>query len=679
MLDERRALTTLAQRAGVQLAYVDPFDVRRVASADGLVATLAALGIPIERPDQASDVIAWLDDREGSRLIEPVEAVWNERRRAIPVRTRDASVTLIIENGASAQLPVKPHLRGPGGVVRLPHLLEPGVHELVVEDGARTDRCTLLLAPRRCWAPEDERPWLGVWLPLYAAWDARRPTATFETLAELGEWSHSAGCDVLGALPLLPMFLDEPFDPSPYSPISRLFWSELYVDTGASGETSATPAGPGSVDYRAVWRERWAQLCARAGSVSAAEREQVEACARAEPRLERYARFRGAMRKIGLPWSRWSDAERECPPSDEADRFSFLWAQLEARRQVRSASSFGHGLYLDLPIGVSRDGFDPFEHPDLFAMDATAGAPPDGFFASGQSWGFSPVRPRVSRESGHAWFRDSIRHHMSEAGALRIDHVVGLHRIYWIPPGAEPTEGVYVRQPFDELYAILSIESHRAQCRVIGEDLGLVPGEVRRAMARHGVLGMCVGQFEFGTEAETAIPDPAGAGGADGGASRIACLNTHDMGPFPAYWTDADVEPNVRLGVFDEARAREEAAHRARVREALSAACGLSDDAEWDEALRAVLTALAGRHPALLLVTLEDLLGETGPQNVPGVDPALLDPWRRRARAPVDVIKDDAAIADLIRSLRDALDHAPAGAGGGRVGRAGRLVSGGPA
>jgi 4-alpha-glucanotransferase len=199
-------------------------------------------------------------------------------------------------------------------------------------------------------------------------------------------------------------------------------------------------------------------------------------------------------------------------------------------------------LYLDMPLGAHGDGYDVWRYRELFALGASGGAPPDPVFTQGQDWGFAPVHPQRSRERGHAYLRAYLRHHLRHAGMLRIDHVMGLHRLYWVPRGQPASQGAYVTYPAEEVYAMLSIESHRHQAVIVGEDLGTVPPEVSRSLKRHAVGGMFVAQYEFCLPPKPVLrPVPRNV---------VASLNTHDMPPFHAYWRGLDIEDRRALGLI---------------------------------------------------------------------------------------------------------------------------------
>ena len=268
---------------------------------------------------------------------------------------------------------------------------------------------------------------------------------------------------------------------------------------------------------------------------------------------------------------------------------------------------------------MNPDSYDLWRERRSFAPGISAGAPPDVFFTKGQDWGFPPLHPENIRADGYRYLRDYLRHHMQYAGLLRIDHLMGLHRLYWVPQHLGPREGVYVRYPAEELYAIYSLESNRHRTVLVGEDLGTVPDYVRPAMAKHSVHRLYVAQYE-------AQPEPERAAAAAGSLGAIASLNTHDMPTFTAFWTGADLKDRQEMGLLDEAGVRKESERRAAIRAGmihrLRDAGWLGRDEDVQAVLRACLQLLANSDAEVVLANLEDLWGATEPQNRPGT-------WRR--------------------------------------------------
>ena len=485
---------------------------------------------------------------------------------------------------------------------RLPFTVPPGYHRLSLtlsptEHGRRKVRATtrIIAAPRLAWgagrgSPRDvptrngreaigrfspsqrppqrsrsfpdrrenggsnSRAW-GVFLPLYALRSRSSPgTACFSDLAALMNWVADFGGSIVGTLPLLAAFLDKPFEPSPYLPVSRLFWNELYVDLtripglegsaedlGVLGSPQRSPRpgtesvfleGGNLIAYRQVTSfkrrvlEHLARRCLDEGS---RQRTELLEWVAANPDVRDYARFRAVVEGLGTGWPHWPprmrDGDlREGDYDPEAELYH-VYVQWLADRQLRAVvrtRSDGGGLYLDMPLGVHPLGYDVWRYRDVFVTRADCGAPPDYFFPHGQNWGFPPMHPELIRERGYDYYIACVRNQLRFAKVLRLDHVMGLHRLYWIPKGLGAGEGVYVLYRAEEFYAILALESHRRQALLVGEDLGTVPRYIRRDMARHGIRRMYVLQLEFNPEAgprSTGMPERReGADSAEGGA-----------------------------------------------------------------------------------------------------------------------------------------------------------------
>ncbi len=447
----------------------------------------------------------------------------------------------------------------------------------------------MIAAPRRAFGTAGEMPPLwGVFLPLYAlstraSWGA----GDLSDLGRLIDWTAGLGGGVVATLPLLAAYLEEPCEPSPYSPASRLFWNELYLDPRACPELDAAPAARRLVDSPELRREVEAlraaplvdyprlmalkrrvceEMAHRFFSRPSARQEELARFVKAKPEVETYAAFRAVLDRRGEAWPRWPERLREgalaAADYDEEDRRYHLWVQWAMSEQMRAlaldARRRGPGLYLDLPLGAAGDSYDVWRQPRLFARDATAGAPPDTFFTKGQDWGFPPIDPERQRRQGYAHLVDCLRHHLEHAGMLRIDHVMQLHRLFWIPRGMGAADGVYVRYPAEELYALLSLESHRHRAAIVGENLGTVPPEVGEAMGRHGILGMYVAQYELQPGNEGRLRTPP--------ADSAASLNTHDMPPFAAFWKGDDIKDLEDLGLYDAAQAHGEGERRRAIR-----------------------------------------------------------------------------------------------------------------
>jgi 4-alpha-glucanotransferase len=331
------------------------------------------------------------------------------------------------------------------------------------------------------------------------------------------------------------------------------------------------------------------------------------------------------------------------------------FAQWRIERQLQEVAAGARtkemGLYLDLPIGVHADGYDAWRFQDLFVDATSVGAPPDIVTTSGQDWGFPPLHPEALRESNYAYVRDYLHHHLQIASVLRLDHVMGLHRLYWIPQGGTAHDGVYVRYPFEELYAVHSLESHRHQAVIAGEDLGIVPSEVARNLNHHGVTRLYVLEISLhGPPEQPFLPIRRHV---------AASIGTHDLPLFAAWWQDLDIEGRLRLGVLSEERAAIEREERKPKRAEMVAYLrekGHLDPGEdgLEAILHALLAALGSSDAEWVVVNLEDLWLEDRPQNVPGTTAEQHPNWRRRARYSLEQIKDLEQVEEALRRVEEA-------------------------
>jgi 4-alpha-glucanotransferase len=495
-------------------------------------------------------------------------------------------------------------------------------------------------------------------------------------LEALAEWSAEQGGVVVATLPLLTAFLDEPFDPSPYAPASRLFWNEFYVDVTRVPELQQCPAAQTLlesaevqreiaalrssplVDYRrqmAIKRRVLEELArsfyAEPSARGAAFRHFVES----HPAVEDYARFRAIGERLRTPWPQWPQPLRdgtlpEGDGSDEAGRYHF-YVQWLAHEQLQAlaekAKAHGPGLYLDLPLGVHGYSYDVWREREAFAVDAAGGAPPDAVFTKGQDWGFPPLHPERIRTQGYRYVVAYVRHHLRHAGLLRIDHVMGLHRLFWVPRGVSASEGAYVQYPAEELYAILSLESHRHTAMLVGENLGTVPPAVNASMVRHRIHRLYVVQYEL-----PSVPHrpPRAVSSAE-----VASLNTHDMPPFAAFWQGLDIQDRFELGLMDEAGRRRERQNLAAMQEALGSFLRQKgwlqeETIDLQAILRACLSYLAASPARVVLVNLEDLWLEKLPQNTPGTGEERPN-WRRKTRERFEAWCQQPQVVSVLQTI----------------------------
>lgn len=689
-MDFRQGLEALAPLYGIELSYHDIHGQRISASTDALIAMLGALGCEIT---SKADIEEAIDARHRARLtraLSPIQICW-DGLFAVRLRARRdeaqerAAVELTLESGEQQRFDLaldscsELDHRHHGGVHYVDLCLEPpttlpeGYHQLVVSVGGREHRCALWAAPRRAYSNDDERGW-GIFAPVYALRSERDAgIGDFEDLRSLARWVAEEGGSTVATLPMLPTFIEGPFDPSPYAPISRRFWNELYLAIDQLPELPQSPRAREMlqstgfrrsletlrsgqwVDYQAVFEQKRRTLreLSRVAFETPSLRAEIEKALESRPDIVDYARFRALLDRENRPFHQWPQALREGRLEGEAipeETFRYhCYSQLRAEEQISklSASSRDDGvsLYIDLPLGSHSDGYDAWRHRGELLAGTSVGAPPDALFEGGQDWGFAPQHPERSSAVGHAHWLACVRHAMRHAGILRIDHVMGLHRLYCIPHGIDRKEGLYVRGPYAELYAALSIESHRHKTYIVGEDLGTVPDAVREGMTEHGLGRLFVLQYE---------PTPAPGQRVDVPEGAVASVNTHDMPTFSGYWGGRDLQARLDLGHLDADEVQSSRESRVYERERLERwleQAGLLQHPSSDrELLRAQLELLARSDARLVLASLDDLLGEVEPQNLPGTGPEHPN-WRRKYRIRIEEL-EDAELHGFIAALQ---------------------------
>jgi 4-alpha-glucanotransferase len=665
--DPFASLAALADAVGIETSFWEIGGIHRVASPEALMHILQLLGIDIDRIDQAHDRLrAWYATRP---VLEPVHVAWDGNLPAIRLQqdaagSVHAHLTLLTMSGENHEFdrPLNPGSDG-AWWIHPQWTFTPGYHHLRIDCAGLTNETLIIASPRLAHAAPEQRTW-GAFLPLYAFGSGADDVADYGDLQRAACWIDGLGGSFIGTLPLLATLLDEPFAFSPYSPASRLFWNDLFIDLKRVPGLAPEIAVSGSeherapfVDYRRLAADKRAALMPAAnrffdagGEHDAGFREYLDRA----PHAYDYARFRAACDRFRGAWMDWPEPLRSGvirdADVDARDTHYHLFAAWLADEQLaRISHDTAHStaqLYLDLPIGVNPVGYDAWRERDLFANSAAAGAPPDAFFEKGQNWGFRPLIPDALRRTGYSYVIETLRHHMHCAHILRIDHVMSLNRLYWVPDGLEATQGVYVRYPHDELFAIVTLESTRHGTIVVGEDLGTVPDEVRTAMRDHGIYRTCVMQFELAPDRDpplASLPENA-----------VASLNTHDLPPFNAFWKGLDILDRQHLGAIDEQQASAELAWRQRLRDFLGARLGLPTDSHGQPdaaaALRALCAHIAQTPARMMLVNIEDLWLETLPQNVPGTSFERPN-WSRRARFGLDHVMRDANIAALLEAL----------------------------
>jgi 4-alpha-glucanotransferase len=529
----------------------------------------------------------------------------------------------------------------------LPADLPVGYHDLDPLDGGPLTR--LIVTPGRCHLPADLRAWvLSVQLPACRSAESWG-IGDLADLRAIGTWAAGRGAGMVAVNPLhAPLPIDR-VEPSPYFPSSRRWSSPLALRIealpGAAGHAGVEElaargrdlnGGP-LVDRDAVW-------ALKRHALDLLWREQGPDLRFARWRetmgdeLETYARFCALAEHHGGGWRDWP-AEHRHPEGAGVGRFAaghaervafWAWVQFLVDDQMARAEE-PVPLLTDLAIGVDPDGADAWALQDLLALDVRVGAPPDEFNRAGQDWGQPPLVPHALRAEGYRPLAALWRAALGRGGGLRIDHVMGLFRLFWIPPGGGPADGTYVRYRGDELLAVLAIESTRAGAVVVGEDLGTVEPEVRHALGEAGVLSYRLAWFEDSPPEHYPF-------------QAMAAITTHDLPTVAGVWSGDDAADQRAAGIEPDLDALE------RLKGKLIGLTGLPGDAAVDDVIVAVHRRLASAPSALVAATLEDALALRQRPNLPGTIDERPN-WSLTLPIPLADVFADPLVAQVVAAL----------------------------
>jgi 4-alpha-glucanotransferase len=644
---------TRAKKLGIQTEFVDGQGHPHVTDATALKIILDAL--PERIPYRFLDEAVVIRSGEAARTALNPAAT-------LPIRWK------ITDAAGSAAVPPKIITKGEARepVIVWPSGLPEGSHRLHLVDAAGSpEEVPLIVSPPKAYRGDFDRGWLLA-IQLYGVRSVRNwGIGDFSDLQALIELAGQLGADGVGLNPLHALFDDRPADCSPYSPNSRLFLNALYIDVekipefkpGAEIRKAAARLREGRiVDYKSVAEWKWRSLrlaFEKFKAQPAAGRKEDFDAFRAEraPLLARFACFEVLRHKFDQPWWEWPAAWRE--PNDarcaelrlgeDAAAIEFVeFVQWTADRQLRSCRDLARrlgmkvGLYLDVAVGVQSDGFDAWNEQTAISRHLAVGAPPDPLNLAGQNWGLAGFNAAGLELQSFEPYRAMLRASMRYAGAIRLDHVLGLKRLYLVPHGFAANDGVYVQMPFEAMLAATAQESVAHACVVIGEDLGTVPEGFRAKMAQWGIWSYQVMMFERDERgafqaADHYLPN------------ALVTFNTHDLSTYAGWRSFGDLKLKRSIGIDP----------------------GESDDARWraltmlDDVLRnhaiggndiyAIAGFLARTKSRLLAISLEDLLGVIDQPNIPGTVNEHPN-WRQRL--PVAV--GDIAAAIDVRALKDA-------------------------
>jgi 4-alpha-glucanotransferase len=626
-----------AKELGIQTEFFDGQGHRHVTDRAALKIIIDAL--PVRAPRRFFD-----DEAVVIRSGRPARTELKQAA-TFPLRWKIVADLKVIAEGETKDRVIVWPQGLPGGSYRL-HL---------TDASAFSEEASLIVAPPKAFGGDFDRCWLLA-VQLYGVRSARNwGIGDFTDLEGLIDLAAHLGADGVGLNPLHALFDDRPADCSPYSPNSRLFLNALYIDVEKLGEFQPGAFAGNSealarlrasdvVDYAGVAELKWRALRFAfekftADPNDARRRDFEQFRAERGNLLARFACFEVLRHQFNKPWWEWPEQwrrpdEATCARlregADRAEVEFVEFVQWTADRQLGAcqarATRLGMhvGLYLDVAVGVQSDGFDAWNEQVAISRDLAVGAPPDALNTMGQNWGLAGFNAAGLEITSFEPYREMLKASMRHAGAIRLDHVLGLKRLYLVPRGFAPDNGVYVQMPFEALLAATAQESVAHRCVVIGEDLGTVPEGFREQMADWGIWSYQVMMFER--------DDHGRFRGIDHYApNALVTFNTHDLSTYAGWRSFSDLALKRSLGIDP----------------------GESDDARWHaltmltEVLRhhgidrhdlfAVAGFLARTKSRLLAISLDDLLGVIDQPNIPGTVNEHPN-WRRRLPLAIEEI-----------------------------------------
>jgi len=709
------ALLELGVELGLATSYVDFWGQHRELDRSTLCDLLRAMGISLDFGDEPAlrDALDHLRADKAANALTPVRVIRQSKHEPLHVGTDLGAQTwcLMHEDGGLWEGRIA------GDAIHWPDEPPTGYHRLLLTDadGAAVVDTTLIVCPPRCFQAEALRSgqrWWGPTVQLYGLRSERNwGMGDFSDLSQVIDMAARQGAAFVGLNPLHALFPHDPEWASPYSPSSRAMLNTMYIDVEAVAEFDACELANERVRHPAFQRRlqalREAHHIDYAG-VAAAKSEILNLLYahfrrhhldRNDTRgihfhafqqqggqaLRRYALFDAlqqhnhAVDPNAWGWTTWPHRFQDAYGPDAAafaqehlidvEYAEYLqWLahlQLEAARQKALSRGMPIGLYLDVAVGVNEGGADTWTQPDLYALDVHVGAPQEEFSPCGQDWGLPPINPSKLRASLYQPFINMLRANMRHAGALRLDHVMSLRRLFWVPPCGGPASGTYMHYPMDDLVGILALESVRHRCLIIGEDLGTVPPGFRPYMLERGVLSYCPLYFERDDHGSFRPPE-------QWKPQALAVVGTHDLPTLRAWWRGDDIETRARLGLFptDEQR-RQQVIDRANERVQLLLlleAQGLLPQGssinpaaidDGDPRFTEAVYTLLGRSQACLAgVQFEDVVQQLEQVNVPSTTEAQHPNWRVKLTTTLDDLQHDSRWLTVCQALRQSRPRA---------------------
>jgi 4-alpha-glucanotransferase len=609
---------------GIDLAYEDAFGEQHETSEETISAILNAMGADAgslgPEPDNCVMIVHAGEQRELS-----------------------SSGTIVLETGETISVP---H--------RLPPNLPTGYHQLQLDNSAKPS--SLIVSPGKCWPPNQLKTW-GWAVQLYAARSRESwGIGDFEDLNRLARWSaKDLGAGMLLVNPLSAATPIIPQQPSPYFPTSRAFLNPLWLHIESLPGVSVQAIPHLEETIRASRELNRNRLIDR-DRVFTLKMRTLESlwlhftgdsafdvfCRERGESLHRFAIFCALVEKQQSGWHSWPDQYRH-PAKPEVEQFArdhesrirfYKWIQWQLDTQLAKCAQH-LALMQDLPIGVDPDGADAWAWQDYFAQEVGVGAPPDEFNTQGQSWGLPPFVPHKLRSSAYKPFIETIRSAFRHGGGLRIDHVMGLFRLFWIPNGMSPAQGAYVRFDPDEMLAIVALESERARAYVVGEDLGTVEEGAREKLAEYGILSYRLLWFE--KDDPSTYPRMA-----------LSAVSTHDLPTIAGLWSQSDLAKQHELGLKPNEESTSE------IRNRLKTKAKLNDHSPVNEVIVGAYRLLSQAPSRILTASLEDAVAVEERPNIPATSSDQHPNWSIALPVPLEEV----VTAELPRRIAEALQCA---------------------
>ncbi len=644
VLDELAALSELC---GILPEFYDLNGTQRRTSSETQKAMLAANGIDVSSEDAIRSSLAMLRHEQEDRWF-PDEIIVQSKTEAPQhfglgaewhVRA-DGSEDIIAQGAPRDFITVPP--------------LPSGIYVLTATASGRTETITVLAAPERLPSVEEltgkSRLW-GMTLALYGLRSARNSgLGDFEDLANVAEAAAGKGASFLGINPLHNMGFCDHLAISPYSPSHRGFLNTAYIaldkipgldtdDLSAFSDLRACETVP-YLAHKPAHNAALDQAYARFTMSATKDAKTAFATFKKNTAsdLNDFARFEALSEIYGPDWKSWP----ETPKDPAKARLEFhIWMQWVANAQLTlaqaraKAAGMPLGLYLDLAVGSRRDGAEAWCAQAVLATGVSIGAPPDHLSPQGQNWNLTAFSPRKLKAQRYKALRRIVSQMIQHAGVIRIDHVLGLNRSFWIPDDGSP--GAYIRQPFESLLAVIKIEAERHNCAVVGEDLGLVPDGFRDTMRHHGFYGYSVLQYE--KEPDGTFRDPSALS-----AQVLSCFATHDTPTVKGYEIGRDIDWWHKLDWIDATTADDARAQRS------AEVTAFNGDGAFEPSIHA---RLAYSDAALVSVQLDDIEANPEAQNLPGTIDEHPN-WRRRYSEAVETLPQNATLVSTSETMRNA-------------------------